>query len=335
MGKKILSVLFPLLGMLALILDAACSVEGAAEGISLCLRTVIPSLFPLFVISSMISHNLAGMDMRFLRPLGRLLHLPRGGEALFLLGVTSGYPVGAKMLAEACQTGRLKESNFRRMIAFCSNTGPGFLFGIGAMLFPDRSWCFAAWGIHIFTALLIGCLTPGSDEESIAPLKSQGANVTDALYQALRSTAIVCGWVVIFRVLLTFLQRWVFWMFPAWLSILLQGFLELTNGCCALYQIEDADLRFIFFSIFLGFGGICVTMQTMSICTTLPTSMYLPGKLTQALLSGLLSAIWVSQDITMVLQFGICILLVCFLYYLFSHKGQKRLDFKGKMQYNL
>ena len=39
------------LGMLALILDGRTAIEGARQGIGLCLRTVIPSLFPFFVLS--------------------------------------------------------------------------------------------------------------------------------------------------------------------------------------------------------------------------------------------------------------------------------------------
>ena len=59
------------LAMLALILDSATSFEGASDGISLCIRTVIPSLFPFFVLSSMLTGNLYGLSGEILRPLGR------------------------------------------------------------------------------------------------------------------------------------------------------------------------------------------------------------------------------------------------------------------------
>ena len=36
-------------GLLVLIFDSSLAIQGAREGVELCLRTVIPSLFPFFV----------------------------------------------------------------------------------------------------------------------------------------------------------------------------------------------------------------------------------------------------------------------------------------------
>ena len=57
-------------GMLLLILDSKTAVTGAWDGIELCLRTVIPSLFPFFIISAALTSSLAGMKLPLLRPLG-------------------------------------------------------------------------------------------------------------------------------------------------------------------------------------------------------------------------------------------------------------------------
>ena len=38
------------MGMLVLILDGKTALEGARQGIELCLRTVVPSLFPFFLL---------------------------------------------------------------------------------------------------------------------------------------------------------------------------------------------------------------------------------------------------------------------------------------------
>ena len=40
--------------MLMLILDGRTALTGAAEGIDLCIRTVIPALFPFFVLSPLL-----------------------------------------------------------------------------------------------------------------------------------------------------------------------------------------------------------------------------------------------------------------------------------------
>ncbi len=82
------------LGMLALILDGRTAIEGARQGIELCLRTVIPSLFPFFVLSILLTSSLLGSSLIVLRPLGRLFGMPEGAESLLIPAFLGGYPVG-------------------------------------------------------------------------------------------------------------------------------------------------------------------------------------------------------------------------------------------------
>ena len=88
-------------GMLLLILDARTGFQGAAEGIRLCISSVIPSLFPFFVLSMVLTGAIAGSTWRGLRPLGRLCGLPKGAESLLVVGLMGGYPVGAQSIAQA------------------------------------------------------------------------------------------------------------------------------------------------------------------------------------------------------------------------------------------
>jgi hypothetical protein len=91
--------------------------------------------------------------------------------------------------------------------------------------------------------------------------------------------------VVLFRVILAFGNRWIFWAFPTEVQVVLSGILELTNGCCALGNIEDLGLRFVICSGLLAFGGVCVTMQTVSVAAEIGLGYYFPGKIMQALIS--------------------------------------------------
>lgn len=93
------------LGMLALILDGRTAIEGARQGIGLCLRTVIPSLFPFFVLSILLTSSLLGSSLIVLRPLGRLFGMPEGAESLLIPAFLGGYPVGAQNVAAAFRSG--------------------------------------------------------------------------------------------------------------------------------------------------------------------------------------------------------------------------------------
>ena len=60
------------IGMLLLIFDSKTALEGARAGIDLCIRTVIPSLFPFFVLSMVLTGALMGTSLLWLRPIGAL-----------------------------------------------------------------------------------------------------------------------------------------------------------------------------------------------------------------------------------------------------------------------
>lgn len=276
-------------GMLVLILDGKTALEGARQGVELCLRTVVPSLFPFFLLSILLTSSLLGMDIPLLRPLGKLFGIPRGAESLLVSAFLGGYPVGAQSVAAAYRAGRLDKAEAERMLAFCNNAGPAFLFGMAATMFPRRWMAWALWGIHILSALAAAALLPGRAPE--ARLEGgKSVSLSGAMTAALSVMAAVCGWVVLFRVILAFLNRWVLWLLPVTGQVVVSGLLELTNGCCALGNIPGTPLRFAICSGMLAFGGLCVTMQTISVTRGLSLGKYFFGKLLQTAVSLLLSA---------------------------------------------
>ena len=296
------------LGMLVLILDAKTALEGAQDGIALCVQTILPSLFPFFVLSILLNGALVGETLPGLSLLGRLLRLPKNRESLLIPAFLGGYPVGTQAVASLYQRGQLTRPTARRLLSFCSNAGPAFLFGMTASLFSKGWMVWGLWGIHIASAVLTAMWIPESSEPERRAIPTTAVSWSDALASALNVTARVCGWVVLFRVLIAFLDRWFLWMLPAEIQIGLIGLLELSNGCYALKDIADESLRFVLCSLFLGFGGLCVTMQTASVIGNLPLGDYLRGKLMQTLFSLLLC--WAAIQGTGVLCLTVLLLLV-------------------------
>lgn len=276
--------------MLVLILDAKTALGGASEAVWLCLTTIIPSLFPFFVVSIFLTGLLNGRKIPFLRSLGKFLYLPENAESLLLIGFLGGYPVGAQCVAQAYTDGSLSRKDAERMLAFCSNAGPAFLFGIGVGILRDARLCWLIWGIHMLSALIVGRMTPIADAYGQIHIPPNPVSVTDAVNKSTRVLVSVCGWVILFRTILAFLSRWFLWMLPTELTVLVCGLLELVNGCASLVNLSSTGIRFQIFSAILGFGGLCVALQTFSVISTsgLSGSKYFPGKITQAAISYIL-----------------------------------------------
>jgi len=275
--------------MLVIILDTKTALLGAREGLQLCLQTIIPSIFPFLLLSGMLNRSLLGQAFPLLRPLGSLCKIPKGGECLLLLGFIGGYPVGAQLTAQSYADRSLTLQTAKRMLGFCSNAGPAFLFGMLSPLFTNSLAPWVLWGVHIASAFIVGCILPGANEADCEIKKATPITLSEALPHAIRTMSAICGWVIIFRIILAFCSRWFLWLLPITAQVLFSGLLELSNGCMLLQDIPTEGTRFVFASIILAAGGLCVGMQTLSVTKATGIGYYFPGKALQTLLSFLLS----------------------------------------------
>lgn len=289
--KKVLSLSVTAFIMVLMILDTETAFYSANEGVEICLRTIIPSLFPFFFLSGIINSAIIGANSPILRPISTLCRIPAGAESLMILGLIGGYPVGASAIQAAHSAGNIKRETAQRMLSFCNNAGPAFLFGILSPLFENKLALWALWGIHIGSAIAVSMLLPAGKSDECTQSSHHYITITQALHLAIRNTATVCGWVVLFRIAIGFLDRWFLWLFPREWQVLLRGLLELSNGCISLSLISADGLRFVVASVILAFGGICVAMQTATVIGDLSPKSYWLGKAMQTAISLLLSGI--------------------------------------------
>ena len=283
--KRKSTVIISAIGIFLLIIDSKTAISGGKEGVSLCIQTVIPSLFPFFVLSGFLCRNLTGANLPFLRPLGYLCAIPKGAESLLLLGLLGGYPVGAQNIRNAVSSGVLDKRAAKRMLGFCNNAGPAFIFGMAGYLFSRAGVSWALWSVHIVSAVLVGIILPGKVKASCRLINVNNGSFLTDVQNSLKTMANVCGWVILFRVVISFLKRWCFWFLPVELQVLLTGTIELSNGVIDLVCLSNQGLRFIICSVILSLGGFCVTMQTLSIAGSIGMGYYFPGKILQGCIS--------------------------------------------------
>ena len=243
--RKLIGGVLSCIAMLIIIIDGKSAVSSIRGGVDLCLRTVIPALFPFFILSGIMNSCFLGQTFRFLAPLQRLCKLPAGTESILLIGLFSGYPVGAQLVSEAYAGKCLSKENAMRMLGFCSNAGPAFIFGMLATAFTNPVIPWVLWGTHIVSGLTVGWLLPGGATDTCALKEKEVISVAKALQNATKNIATVCGWVILFRLMLDFCKGWFLWLLPDEIQVLIAGVVELTNGCVMLQQLESEGTRFI------------------------------------------------------------------------------------------
>lgn len=271
--------------LLVLILDGKTALEGARQGVMLCIATVIPSLLPFFVLSMLLTGSLMGTSLPILRPLGRMLGIPQGGEVLLVSGFLGGYPAGAQTVQESYRQGHLSRETAEALLPWCNQPGPAFLFGMVSAFFPRGWMIWLLWAVVVLSALLAAQCFSRPAPSAVRIVASGARSPAAAMAAALRAMATICGWVVVFRVVLAFLNRWFLWALPVEAQVAVTGMLELTNGCVRLSSVADLRLRFCLTAGMLTLGGGCVTLQTLSVIRELSPRRYLLGKLVQTLFS--------------------------------------------------
>ncbi len=273
------------LAIIMLILDAKYAYFSAVEGVYLCIYTILPTLFPFFFLSVLLTNALTGRSFRFLKPIGRLCRMPRGSESILAIGLLGGYPVGAQAISQAYEGKQISCKDAQRLLGFCSNAGPSFLFGLIGAQFDAWYIPWFLWLIHVVSAVLVGLLLPCTVAETAHIPRHKPISVTDGLKKAIQICAVVCGWVLMFRIIIGFLSRWLLWLLPTATQTALYGILELANGCTQLRCVENIGLRYTICAGMLAFGGLCVAMQTASVSQKIGLGMYFPGKLLQCIIS--------------------------------------------------
>lgn len=284
-----------ILSALAMILDSRCAAEAAREALALCARTLVPSLFPLFVISRMLVPGLQNLRLAWL---SRLLGMPRGAEGIWLLGSAGGFPVGAAAIAQAVQSNTLSKTDGERMLGLCSLCGPSFMFGVLPQFLPIVD-ILGIFLIQMEICLLLAAFWPGRSDGILSPA-AESVSLPESVRRSVNSMLSVCAWVVLAGVAAGFLRRWLFPILPEQSCLVLTGLLELTTG---IFNLGDEN-RFLLTTLFVCFGGVSVMLQLSGLAA--PAGLSMGPCLLQKVLHGLLGFLFAA----LYLRLGFCILLL-------------------------
>lgn len=290
----------------ALILSAAAllimpdvSIAAAKEGINLCLEVVVPSLFPFLVLSSLIiSTGLADALGKLLQaPLATAFHLSSGCGAAVAAGLVGGFPVGARTAAQLYHNGLCSKDEAERLLAFCNNCGPAFVFGFaGGAVLGDTQAGLLLYLSQVMGALVTGIVLRGPENaKCIVTMQERttaAGGFTAAVRGAFSSILDICAFVLffsiaggifdacgLFKMVCAALSRF---GIPAEVAnAALRGLLEVSSGVAVVGSISAPRwLRLALCAAIMGWSGISVHCQVRAVIdgTGLDGRYYLKGK---------------------------------------------------------
>jgi len=308
-----------LLAIAALIRFPREAIQAATDGLHLSLNVIIPSLFPFFVLSTlMVRLGFTRYFGRVFEPVMQPLFRVSGTSAsAFVLGFVGGYPIGAKTAISLYEEGQINKVEAERLLAFSNNSGPAFILGVvGVGIFASSQVGVILYATHAIASILVGFLFRfwGTSDVSCTGRRGRrpdsDVRFSDAFISsvtgAFQSTLHICGFVIFFTVFirLLFLTGAIpilasffgtllagFGLGSEWASMLFIGLIELSSGVWSLREIAGQMSSAIAMAAFmLGWAGLSVHCQVLSFIggSGLSTRSYILGKFLHGIFSALL-----------------------------------------------
>lgn len=297
--------------MAALIFASEQVISGAQYAMRLCAQTILPALFPFFVVSSLLCRlGLPGYVQKHLgSSSARLFHVSGAGISAFFIGITSGYPLGAAYIADMRKNGIINADECEHLLAFCNNSGPAFIIGaVGIGVFRSAGVGLFLYAIHILSAVITGLITRPKAAAKVIYTGEQSSTslvkaLPESIVQAVSSCLNVCGFVVCFSVLISVIdcRGWISLMCgylssvsgfePGFLRAFIMGSLELGSGIGAMQKLLLCPINLALAAFLLGWGGVSVHFQTFALIsdTELKGTLHFAGRLITASISAVIA----------------------------------------------
>ncbi len=227
--------------------------EGTINGLLICGRIIIPSLFAFCAVLGFI------IKCDFIKKL-------KVNKALiiFIFSLFGGYPMGAKMLSLSVENGDISKENAPKMLPFLINCGPSFAISVIGLGFLNSkalgiilyfSNCLSSFLFYLFSRknLRISPQNKPINPRNEIPID----NFVNSCFDAANTCIKVSIFIVIFSVINSYLglisKRFSFMK----ILILLN---EVT------FSARSAN-NIYFLSFILSFAGFCIWLQIFSLCS--------------------------------------------------------------------
>lgn len=317
--KKVISIIF-ILFIILLVIFSNSTYLATKNGLKLWANNIVPSLFPFLVAVELINHTnvvyyLSLYFDKYMRP---LFNLPGISAFPFIMGLLSGYPIGAKIVSDLYNNSACTKEEAERMLPFTNNSGPLFIIGtVGISFYSNSTFGIILLTTHILSSITVGIIfgflskqkksTPKANhsycisKHSDISLFELGEILSSSIANSIKVIITIGGFVTLFSVIITLLEKTktiiilstavckIINYDVSIINALITGLIEFTNGLSNLSNIhmKSISTNIILSSFLIGFGGISILLQVLSIVSKqhLSIKKYIIGKALQGLFS--------------------------------------------------
>ncbi|MBO4293517.1 MAG: sporulation integral membrane protein YlbJ [Clostridia bacterium] len=332
--RNIIPLLF-LAFTLGLLIFSKANLPAVKNGLQLFATSVIPSLFPFFVATELLMHTnivncIGNLFNSFMKP---LFNISGKGAFALVMGIISGYPVGAKIAANFRQNNICSKEECERLLSFTNNSGPLFIIGtVGIGMYGNSTIGLLLFITHLLASFTVGFIfrfwkhkkndnynTAKSENSSnmqnakMVNFYNLGEVMAESITNSTSTILMIGGFIVLFSSIISILNASgitniiTFALSPIFTTLnidtsfiqgIFTGLLEITNGINIIsgIHIKGISINIILTAFFLGFGGISILLQVLSIIskTDLSAKPYIIGKILHGLIASIYTYFFIS-----------------------------------------
>lgn len=299
------------------------TLAGAKRGLLLWFNTVLPTLLPFIIVSTLIIRlNITNYICRFLYPIiGKLFHVSTNGCYPIMIGFLSGIPMGAKTSADLVREQKISIKEGEFLTILCNNASPVFILSyiaLSELNLPNQKGILVAllYGSAILTACLYRSLSnafvkrkakqAGHDillhsqsmktplNTNNTPTRLDFSIVDRSIMDGFEVITKVGGYIILFSIVAQILLSLVPANHPAQLFFV--GIFEITLGIDTIANSTfSSATKIVLILTITSFGGFSGLAQTKSVIANsgLSIKSYTKAKLLNACITLVLSFLYV------------------------------------------
>lgn len=262
--------------------------------------TLIPSMFPLFVISDiLIKYNITNYIPKFIKKTFSTIFKTNDYIlSIFFLSLFSGFPSNARNTKIFYQENLITKEEAERALTFTHFANPLFVLStIGLIFLNNEIYGYIILISHYLGNIIIGIITRffyHNTNTNYTLIKNKSQNFSTTLIQAIKSSIdtllLILGTLTSFLIVSSLITNKL--NFNPYTSSLIKGILEMTMGLKSISLINISDIyKVVISTMFISFGGLAVHLQVISQLTDTDIS-YHPffiARIFHCLISGTIS----------------------------------------------
>ena len=281
-NRKLILILVITIILGAIVINPEVYITSCLNGIMVWATVVLPALLPfMFFTKTLTELGVADILASKFKLFPKIFKVPSLAIYVFILSILSGYPVGAKIVADLYESGAISKEEAYKITTFTSNSGPMFILGsVGIGMLASRKLGIIILISHILGALINGLIYRNHKENSTEInkkiIEKNNLSIGDLMWNTVHSVLIIGGFIALFFVIIEIINNLnifspisnlfskIFNCDANIFTAIFNGIFEITRGCLDISKLGLSELvSGTLCTFIISFGGLATAMQAL------------------------------------------------------------------------